>query len=232
MSGPFPRVYLRNQFGEKSLNTQEGGGGVIDFNFIVDHANGNGLGIRSLKSSVPGIPLSQLVTSLFMNTSATPAAGSPNPAAGLIMLQLAVNYLGYVGGYWGAVSPLAGSALTSVTQHNAYVITSLGTTTTAQWVAAGLPVGQVPTVGGAFIATMTGAIGGTGTVQVPGVSGIGNIEAVGDPNQGVGATGGSVMIFQTLAPTSSSVTTPVATAPADNSVVGLRFAMLGGGPEE
>jgi hypothetical protein len=231
MSGPFPRVYLRNQFGEKSLNTQEGGGGVIDFNFIVDHANGNGFGLRSLKSSVPGIPLSQLVTSVFMNTSSTPAAGSPNPAAGLIMVQLATNYLGYVGGYWGAGSPLTGSALTSTTSGKAYVITSLGTTTTAQWVAAGLPIGQVPSVGGAFIATAGGAIGGTGTVEVPGVSGLGNIEVVGDPLQAVAATGGSVLILQCLAPTSSSVTTPVATAPADNSVIGLRFVMLGGGDE-
>jgi hypothetical protein len=231
MSGPFPRQYLRNQFGEKSLNTMEGGGGVIDINFIVDHANGNGLGIRSLKSSVPGIPVSELVSNVFMNTSASPAAGNPNPIAGLIMVQLAVNYLGYVGGYWGAGSPLAGSALTSVTEGHAYVITSLGTTTTAQWVAAGLAIGAVPTVGQAFIAIASGSIGGTGTVEVPGVSGMGNLEVVGDPNQLVAATGGSILILQALAPTSSSVTTPVPTAPADNSVIGLRFVMLGGGPE-
>jgi hypothetical protein len=231
MSGPFPRVYLRNQFGEKSLNTQEGGGGVLDLNFIVDHANGNGLGIRSLKSSVAAIPLSQVVANVFMNTSVTPAAGNPNPAAGLIMVQLAINYLAYVGGYWGAVSPLTGSGLTSTTAGKAYVIGTLGTTTPAQWAAAGLPVGQVPTVGGAFIAIATGAIGGTGTVFLPGVSGIGSLEVVGDPNQGLAATGGSILILQTLAPTSSSVTTPVQTAPADNSVVGLRFVMSGGGPE-
>jgi hypothetical protein len=141
------------------------------------------------------------------------------------MVQLGLNYLGYVGGYSGLVSPLTGSALTSTTASHAYVITSLGTTTPAQWAAAGLPVGLTPTVGQSFIAIATGAIGGTGTVQAQGASGVDSLEVVGDPNQMVAATGGSLIIAQFLLG-------GVLTAPADNTVVGMRFVMLGGGPEE
>src|ERR1017187_394412 len=48
---------------------------ILDCNFVVDSANGNGLGIRNLKGS-------GRVAQVFMHTSATPAAGNPNPVAG------------------------------------------------------------------------------------------------------------------------------------------------------
>ena len=48
---------------------------ILDCSFIVDSANPNGLGIRSLKGS-------GRVAKVFMHTSATPAAGNPNPVAG------------------------------------------------------------------------------------------------------------------------------------------------------
>jgi hypothetical protein len=66
-------------------------------------------------------------------------------------------------------------------------------------------------------------------VLAPGVSGITSVEVVGDPNQTIPVPmGGSPfrgiwILVQFLAPTSSSVTTPVATAPANNSVVGMTF---------
>lgn len=103
------------------------------------------------------------------------------------------------------------------------------------WAGVGLQRGVVPSVGAAFIATATGYStggGSTGTVVLPGVSGIGSIEVVGDPNQtinpipmgGSGAVGAWILV-QFIAATSSSVTTPLATAPANNSVCGLSFNM-------
>ena len=106
-------------------------------------------------------------------------------------------------------------------------------TNLACWQAVGLPQGVIPAVGASFIASAAGFStggGSTGLVQVPGVSGIGSLEVIGDPNQtlnripmgGSPNVGGLIMV-QFLAPTSSSVTTPVATAPAAGSVVGMSF---------
>lgn len=197
----------------------------IDCNFIVDSSNGNGLGIRSLKSN-------GWIRNVFMHTSSTPGANNgvtnPNPAAGYALIQFKQNFNVYLGGFSGFVSPVSGSALTSTTQHDAYIITSLGTATLAEWQAAGLPAGLTPTVGQSFIATATGTIGGSATVEVPSVSGITSLEVVGDPNQSIAnssiaTNGGAYVLVQFLAPTSSSVTTPVATAPANNSTVGMSF---------
>lgn len=199
----------------------------LDCNFIVDVANGNGLGIRSLKG--PGI------ANVFMHTSATPGVGNrnqlnPNPASGIIMVQLGDNYNFYLGGTSGFVSPSTGSPLTSTTNHVAYYIVTVGTTTAAQWQAAGLPTGITPAVGAAFIAKATGAIGGTGTVIVQGNSGISHIEVIGDPNATLSPVGittqggpGGQIIMQCLGATNASTTTYIPTAPADNTVVGLQF---------
>src|SRR5271166_2201001 len=149
---------------------------IIDCNFVVDSTNGNGLGERNLKG--PG------VANVYMHTSATPAPGNPNPAPGVIVVQLQDNYYRYFGGFSGQISAL-GSSVTSLTANTAYVITSLGTATLAQWQAAGLPTGFTPTVGQAFIAAATGTIGG-GATAAPSASsgsGIDHIEVLGDPNQ-------------------------------------------------
>ena len=198
----------------------------LDCNFVVDSTNGNGLGIRQLKGPA--------VANVLMHTTTTPRVGNngitnPNPASGLIVVQLSDNYNRYYCGFSGAVSPLTGSALTSTTAGNAYVIISLGTTTNAQWQAAGVSSALTPSFGMSFIAAATGAIGGTGSVKLAGVSGIANIEVIGDPNQSIAPLGtpgqGAQFILQILAPTSSSVTTPIATAPADGSVISLSFLL-------
>jgi hypothetical protein len=151
---------------------------LIDCNFIVDPANGNGLGIRSLKG--PG------VANVFMHTTATPAPGNPNPAPGVIMLELQDTYYRYFGGFSGFEGPLSGTPLTAVTAGTAYVIVSLGTATPAQWYAVGLPELLVPTVGQAFVATASATIGGSAAVETPTASGIDHIETIGDPNQTIG----------------------------------------------
>lgn len=103
-------------------------------------------------------------------------------------------------------------------------------TNLGDWQAVGLPKGLVPTVGQSFIATATGAGASTGQVHAPGISGIGSIEVIGDPNQsfapqpqGGSPHVGAWVLVQFLSATSSSVTTQIATAPAAGAVVGLNF---------
>lgn len=188
---------------------------LLDCNFVVDSANGNGLGIRSLKGPC--------VQAVYMHTSASPAAGNPNPAAGYIMVRLADNYSRSFSGFNAIVSPVSGTPLTSTTAGLAYTIVSLGTTTAAQWAAAGLPAGIAPAVGASFIAIATGAIGGTGAVEVPATAGsnITNIETVGDPNATISSSnaasnGGALLILRCLK-------NGAIQAPADNSVISLAF---------
>ena len=110
----------------------------------------------------------------------------------------------------------------------------------------GLPQGLIPTVGQSFIASSTGyATGGgsSGTVQAFGSSGIGTIEILGDMNysvnpipQGGSSNPGGYFLIQFLAPTSSSVTTPIPTAPVDTTIVKMKVlleqaARVGGNAE-
>lgn len=190
----------------------------LDFNFVVDATNGNGLGIRSLKSN-------GYVRNVFMHTSATPGSNNgylnPNPASGYALIQFNNNYRYYLGGFSGFVTPVSGTPLTSTTAGLAYIIVSLGTTTAAQWLAAGVPPGVTPAVGVSFIAVATGAIGGTGAVEVPATngSGIAVVDVVGDPNTSINnsnlaANGGAWLLLRFL---NASL---ALTAPAAGSVVG------------
>ncbi len=193
---------------------------VIFCNFIVDPANGNGLGVRSIKSN-------GYLDNVFMHTTATPGVGghglvNPNPQPGTIMFQFKNNYRVYLGGFQGAVSPLSGTPLTSTTLGLVYVIVSLGTTTTAQWNAAGVPAGITPAVGLAFVAKATGSIGGTGSVEVPATagSGITNYEVQGNTdlsvNSSIAANAGEWVIVNAYA-------SGVLTAPASGSTIGASF---------
>lgn len=197
----------------------------INCTFIVDSTNGNGLGIRSLKSN-------GFIESVFMNTSATPGVvggyTNPNPIAGYAQIRFKNNFNSYIGGFSGFAAPAASTSTTSTTIHDPYLITSLGTTTLAQWLAAGLSPGITPAVGVAFIAIATGAIGGTGTVGIPAASSILNVSIVGDPNQSmnnsnIAKNAGAIVLVQFNAATGAGTTTPVATAPANNTVIGMCF---------
>ena len=202
----------------------------INLNFIVDSTNGNGLGIRSLKSN-------GYVENIFMHTSATPGKGTggflnPNPPVGYAIVQFKNNFNKYLGGFSGEIVPLASSGLTSVTNHSPYVITSLGTTTVAQWVAVGVPPGITPAVGVAFIATATASISGTGTVGAPSVPSAQVITVVGDPNMSlsnssIATQAGAQIMVQFSSPTNSSTTTLVPASPADGTVVGMCFRFDG-----
>jgi hypothetical protein len=153
---------------------------------------------------------------------------NPNPAPGYILVQFDNQFNRLLQVFGGQISPVSGSPLTSVSVNQVYVIVSLGTSTPAQWYAVGFPPNMMPSVGAAFVATSSGTIGGSAAVEVPGETGIGSIEAIGDPNQTLASSnvyqyGGAQILLQALSPTSSSVTTPVPTQPAQNSVISLSF---------
>lgn len=198
---------------------------VLTVNFVVDSANGNGIGVRQIKSN-------GYVDNVFMHTSSTPGSYNghlnPNPAVGYAMVRFKNNFNYYLGGFSGVINNLASSNLTSTTAGSVYVITSLGTTTLAQWLAAGLPQGLVPAVGQPFVAIASGSIGGTGTVGAPGVPLVNNIAVVGDPNSmisnsNLAQNGGAIVMLQFSKPTDASTTTLTAANPADGSIVGLCF---------
>lgn len=94
------------------------------------------------------------------------------------------------------------------------------------WQSVGLFKGLTPTIGQAFFATAVGNASGTGTVLASGVSGVGSIEVIGNPSvsvatSSIAAFGGAYILLKFLSPTSTSVTTPLATAPTALTVVNL-----------
>jgi hypothetical protein len=223
-----PSLVLKNQQGEVSKNFVIGGSSQISVKFMVDSSNANGLGVSGL-TSYGG---ADAPAAVYMNTSQTPAVGNPNPSPGYIIVKLARGYSSYVLNGNSFHSPPSGS-LVNVTsglqQGKPYIISSVGTTTAAQWQALGLYSSLVPAVSQSFIA-VTGAAGvGTGVVAPPVASGSGvlKVELVGsaslDANTPDG-TGGQ-LILQVLGATSSSVTTLNPKAPADQTILELSFSM-------
>lgn len=174
---------------------------VLDCNFSVDSSNASG--IASLNAS-------GRIKSVFMHTSTTPAAGNPNPANGLIIVNLQDNYNSYYGGYSASSVAVTGSAINSgLSVGNVYQIVSLGTTTAAQWVTGGLAVGVTAAVGVSFIAAAT-SFSGTGTVKAVKYAGFSHVELVGNPNlmnnngaQIAGSGQGMQLIFACYGPSAA-----------------------------
>lgn len=154
----------------------------------------------------------------------TITSGNPNPVAGYCWITFKNNFNHYLGGFSGFVSPLSGSQLavtSGLTVGQAYVITTLGTTTLAEWNTLGLPPGFTPTVGQSFIALTAGAGASTGKVQKPLVSGVNSVEVIGDPNlmisnSAIDPNAGAKVLVQFLS-------NGILTAPADGSVCGMTF---------
>ncbi len=200
----------------------------LDCGFTV--APANGLGITGLTGSG--------IANVFMHTSTTPATGNrsalnPNPADGIIVVQLGDNYNSYLGGNFQVQDTISGGNVTTTVANTAYIITSVGTTNTAQWVAVGLPIGVTPAVGAAFVAIASQAIGGTGVVKAQANAGIVGIEVLGNPNATLAPLGvtnpkpapGGQIILQCLGATSSSVTTLIPVAPTTGSLITLSFIL-------
>lgn len=198
---------------------------LLDCQFTVAAADAGGLGITGLKG--PGIQ------AVYMHTSQTPATGNPNPANGICIVQLPDSYYKDFLGFMGQVTTTSGTnilvASAGTTAGVTYVITLVGTTTTAGWQSLGLPVGITPAAGVAFVATATTTATGTGVVQVPHVNGTGiqSVEQVGTPGLTLISTGLQAgypyVIFRFMGPTNSSTTTPIAVAPRDGSIISLKL---------
>lgn len=154
-------------------------------------------------------------------------------AAGIYQVNFVDAYNKFLGMQWNMFSPNSGSdilvASTGTTSGTTYVITTVGTTTTAGWQSLGLPVGVTPAVGVAFKATATTTASGTGAVQIPAAAGstIAAVEMVGNPGLTINPTGINAakpyVILRCLAATGAGTTTFVATDPAQNSTLSLEF---------
>lgn len=189
----------------------------VAVSWVVDATNG--LGITSLKSN-------GWVRNVFMHTSTTPSANdgvtNPNPANGIAIIQLKQNMNVFLGMNYVFQAPVTGGNVTTTVAETTYIINSLGTTTTAQWQAVGLPEGLTPAVGQAFTATASQAIGGTGVVKAVGSSGIVSAEVIGSPNSmisnsSIAVNGGAYVLVQFLSATSTLA------APTASSVINLRL---------
>lgn len=218
----------------KSLYTNVAKPCEVNLQFTVTPTNG--LGVTSVKSN-------GYVNNVFMHTSTTPAANNgftnPNPLAGFAWIQLKNNFNQFLSVVEGIVSPNSGSDVkvdnSALTVGQAYVITTLGDTTAAQWLTLGVPAGVTPAVGVSFIALLVGVAGeantSTSRVQVPSVSGISCVEVVGSTNtmvnSAVSSNAGQWVLVQFLADTSASVTTKIPTAPAAGSIVCMRLLFDG-----
>lgn len=205
---------------------------LLDCNFVVDSANGNGLGIRSLKGPY--------VQNVFMHTSASPGLGNanpaspavqplnPNPAAGYIVVQMQDAFMRTLASFDAIVNPV-GSSSNSVTANNVYILTSLGTATNAQLQAAGIPSATTPAVGIAFVAASTGALPGSATAAPTAPSGIARMYGVGDSNVSlnpylISSQGYGAQIIIECRNYSDAVA-----APADGTVINLNFLLSNSG---
>lgn len=206
---------------------------VLDCSFVVDQANGNGLGIRNLKDG-------GRIASVYMNTANQTANGNPNwlaqgspfPSAGVIVVNLQDNYNRYLGGYASFASPVSGSPISIsgsavMTVGAPYVIVSMGTTTQAQWVAAGVPSNVTAAVGVSFIAAITGGGTGTGVVEAPSAtgSGIDHIEILGDPNMMASNGSWALGAGKGMQIVCLCFKNGVLTAPNNGTVIGMNFYM-------
>jgi len=196
---------------------------LLDCNFVIDSTNGNGLGIRNLKGP--------MIQNVYMNTSASPAAGNPNPAAGIIVVQLQDNFNRSFSGFNAIVSPVSGSALkidnSALTQGSAYIITTLGDATPAQWAALGLPAGVTPAAGASFVAASVGAGSNSSSSRVMATaaagSAISSIETVGDPNLSIAPIPSANQGFGAQIILQCRNYSGAVAAPADGSVISLAF---------
>jgi len=204
----------------------------VNLQFTVNAADTGGFGVTSVKSN-------GYVQSVFMHTSQTPAAGSPNPLAGYIAIQLKNNFNVFLKAEAEIISPNSGSDIkidnSALTQHQLYTISILGNASLATWQGVGLPAGVTPAVGVSFIATGTGGSGNTLTsrVQAPSATGSGVIkyETVGNPNltanSNIATNNGQWLFGQFLAATDSTTTTLVKTNPADGTIVCMKIYVDG-----
>jgi hypothetical protein len=161
----------------------------------------------------------------------TRVPGTPQP--GCIVVQLVDGFSESYTGFSSYVSPLSGISLkvdnSALTAGTAYVITTLGNSTLAQWQALGVPKGLTPSVGLSFVALNNGGSSNTSTSRVmttaPAGSGIMSIEQDGDPNLSISPNPGAGQKFGAQFIMCARNNTGVMTAPVDGTVISLAFLL-------
>lgn len=151
-------------------------------------------------------------------------------AVGTYQIQMQDNYAAFLSARHIIHSPLSGTpvAATALTPGVVYQIVSLGTTTQAQWVTAGVPAGITAAPGVSFLAAATSS--GTGSAQTAISSGITSMELIGGPDTSlsnqpfVAGLGGFVNIVF-WGPTDATHTALIPTDPVNGSIVRLEFLM-------
>jgi Ice-binding-like len=208
-----------------SATINSGTAGVFNGNIIAEASITDSLG-GTVNGSL--IALTGAVT-LSAATLSNAQSGGSTMGSGLIVVTLNDNYNRYFSEVDCDVRSPLNTPSASITAGQAYSVQSLGTTTPAQWQAAGFLLNQMtnvingvgyPQINAAFIAASTQTIPGAPTVASTLWSGIDHIEVVGDPNktiapnfqQGIGAQ----IIMQCYAAGAPA-------APVDGSVVSLMF---------
>lgn len=183
-----------------------------------------GTKIQSIVDSGSILLTQATTTTVGAGTITYQAIGSPNPAAGIIMVKLGDNYMRAYPGYAGFNGPTATSS-TSTVANVINVISVLGTATLAQWLAVGLPPGIVPAVGVPFIPTSSAVIGGSASCILATAtgSGIDHLESVGNTNLSINPipVGGSPNVGGYLYYRCYKNT--ALTAPANGTTIGLVF---------
>ncbi len=211
----------------------------IEINLQFTVTPSNGLGITSLKSN-------GYVNNVFMHTSTTPTSNNgmlnPNPSVGYALIQLKQNLNVFLGRFHTFTSATTGSIKidngATLTIGDAYIISTLGNATAAQWTLVGIPAGVTPAVGVSFIAIATGGGAGntsTSRVSTPVPSGILTMEVVGSPtlstNSNIASNAGEFVLVSFLAPTLTSTTIHnnpmIPTAPTTATVVSMTLLFDG-----
>ena len=150
----------------------------VNISFTVNPTDAGGLGITGLKSN-------GWLEYLFMHTAETAGVSAgvtnPNPASGIVVMRFKNNFNVPLNAVCTPGATVTGGTVTSPNSGTTYSINSLGTTTLAQWNAAGLPYGFTPAVGQVFVCNNSGALGGTGNVKAVTTSDFDNFEFVGNP---------------------------------------------------
>lgn len=191
-------------------------------------------------------PQSRLYTNHFMPVSidakiAIGATGAPSiasgdgygiasitrMAAGQYRIQLQDNFAKLLQFKATLQSPASGTPVAggAFSVGVVYKIISLGTTTQAQWEAAGVPSGITAAAGVVFKAATVGA--GTGSVQTLVSSGINSVELLGSSSNMLNSAPlgqtipnlGGYVDFQCMGPTGAALTAPIATDPVSGSAI-------------
>lgn len=200
----------------------------IDMNFEVQSADADGDGQINLSS--PG----GVVQAVYMNTSATPSADSPNPAAGTIVIRLVNGYNQLLAVDHSVLSsPLSGSDLSidnsALTAGVAYTISILGDASAAKWLAMGVPAGVTPAVGVSFIAASDGGSGNVLTSRVQASasagSGIATMEVAGDPQLSVAPSPSADQDYGAQIILQCRDYAGAAAAPANGSVIAIKLLL-------